>query len=359
MNDYPKIPISGERVRRLAHKAWSQQIASDSQEPNLEMLAAYVDGGLDEAGRDYVARHVAESPRAWAVLHALLAPGQAFPFVGERESPPQAGKSSVFVQRGPSGVFRRRAEPYYLVAVAASLLLAVTLGGRAWQLAAERNELAGHVARLERAEASRRDTVWQLVRQQKSRVSEVAAELGPPVFVGSSDPRQMLGELERSLAARSRGPNDGEQSRLDAAAAAAQDTIEWAADAVPANSLVWKIDEVAVLITTGKFDDAERLLVELESRSADDPRVQNARGAWLVHRALRTPRNQAEPLLTRAEPLLKSATGGEPLAWLNLFELYRIRGDQAQAAAAVHRFAEGADDAALRAFVQEQFGPAP
>jgi hypothetical protein len=356
MSDLPDIPISRDRLRGLARDEWDRFVAADPQEPNLEMLAAYVDGGLDDAGREYVARHIAQSPRAWAVLESMLAPGQKLPFIEERTEGP--------ARRGPPGIVRPAPVPghrervfYYPLAMAAGLLLAVTFGGMSWHFSRQRDELAGQVAKLEQAEVDRRETRVQLARLEKMELTEAAAEFRPQVHLGSTDTRHTFDSLRRAVSGGVRGANDGERTRLDEAAAAARDAIERAAVLQPAQSLAWRLDEAAVLIAALKFDEADRLLAELEKSHPDDPRVKNARGAWLVHRASQLPAAESEPLLARAEPLLKSAAAGEPQAWLNLFVLYSARQDKAAAAAAVREYAKTSGDVTLRDFVKEQFGP--
>lgn len=345
-----EIPISRERLLRSTQSAWHAHLADDEHEPNIEMLAAYVDGGLDDAGRRYVARHIAESPRAWALLESLLEPGQQLPFV---EDAPQAQQAAPAQSNAPPVTLRpstssrgERLAVFYPMAMAASLLLAVTLGLTSWQQSGRR----------EQATAQLSQSRLELARARRSLLNEATAETSVPVFAGSMTPEQLPATIERLSRGATRGPTDVDKSRIDAALAATTSALDEAAAVAPQAALELKIDRVAAWMQAGKLDDADRVLIELESQHGDDPRVKNARGAWCIHKARESTKADSDTFLARAETLLKSATAGEPQAWLNLVELYSMQRKQAEAAAAARKFAETTSDPQVRAAIERHFG---
>lgn len=333
MNDDRDFSLLKNRFTAAARTEWDALVDADRTEPNLEAIAAYIDNKLDAANIDYVARHIAQSPRAWEVLQTMLEPGQSLP---------QVDDSRRTILKRP---FFERFDSRNVFALAASVLLAVSLGYIGWQT----NE-----RRLVDAQRLRADR--ELVQAIKRNVESVAAEYSPPVFVGSSDPQATLAALKKTIAGGFRGPDASEHERLTAAAAEAQKSIALAAKSFPEESLSFRLEEVAVLIAAGKLAEAEGVLKALQADHGSDPRVGNARGAWLVHQARSLTQLQAEPLLAEAEKLLESVALDEPAAWLNLFELYDLRRDRVKAAEAVRNYAKVAENKEISDFVEQRFG---
>ncbi len=154
-------------------------------------------------------------------------------------------------------------------------------------------------------------------------------------------------------------PTKNEQSRIDSALAAAAASIEKATDGAD-HSFDLQLDNAAALLQAGKFEDADRKLKEIEQKHPDDPRVKNARGAWLIQKAAHSETlAEAKLLRARAEELLKSATAGEPQAWMNLFELYQVQGKEDESADAARKYAQAAGDPIIRDLIQARLGAAP
>lgn len=357
MSNEAESSILRERFLAAASAEWDAVIAADELEPNMEMLAGYLDGGLDEAGRERVARHIAESPRAWDLLQTMLEPGQVIPLCGDSlktnsESPTTPPRTSLPTPKFSAPWF----QPVTTYAVAASLLLAVTFGVVAWRSTSERREIESRLAQTQQVEAERLRSSRELVGLVKRNVDAAAAEYMRPVFAGSSDTRHTLASLKKAMTGNFRGPNETEEAQLEEAAAEAQRSIASAVRSFPEDALNFRLEEAAVLIAARQLDAADTILKTLESENGSNSSIRNARGAWLVHKARISSSTETESLLAQAEALLKSAAADEPLAWLNLFELYDARRDRAAAVAAARSYAAAVQDPEITAFVERQFG---
>lgn len=176
MSGKPRHPGTAERQIPPRAGVWDVLLAEDETELDPELLAAFVAGRLDPQQHEAVRQLVARSPKAMDMVDAL------YEFLEESRSPeePQAVPSTAPDKARPAeraGQPRadRARSPGLILALAASLLLAVLAG----YLAIDRERIAGRrgeeIARLDRA------------------------ILGMPVVSGSawvdgSDPAALLGD---------------------------------------------------------------------------------------------------------------------------------------------------------------------
>src|SRR5262245_31231790 len=121
---------NSELLRQLFGEAWREKIAVDEQEPDLELLAAYVDGRLDEVGVARLAQEIQKSPLPWQLLEQSLHPDHPLPTplaaaqIADNPAPQITPKSSTASTKVISRL---------QLAVAASILLAVTATVLTWQ----------------------------------------------------------------------------------------------------------------------------------------------------------------------------------------------------------------------------------
>jgi anti-sigma factor RsiW len=79
MNPLQPAPKRDPELESLLEQSWAEIARRDPQEPDVELIAAYLDGELDEVGETRLARHLAESPKAFSLLYGLLGPQQRLP----------------------------------------------------------------------------------------------------------------------------------------------------------------------------------------------------------------------------------------------------------------------------------------
>lgn len=343
-------------LQSACQKAWDDMVAQSEEEPDVSLIAAYVDGHLNEAESRRLGRHICACPLAWEILESMLPEGRPLPLPDEGDTSAEemvdtqaseslAGRAEKAAV--PSKTIRRS----WQLALAAGWLMAIAIGGWLWWA-----DVPGLQNRISRMEEQRRDTACRVARAEVGELAQSSGGFGPVYAIG--DPT--VGLMRVAAQPQSRGsdePSDDVRKQIDNKLASIRSVLADAElpDAPDGNSPL-RLIEISGLILAGRLDEADTLLVELEERFSSN-KVRNARAVWQIAAAQEASLDKARELKAGARKTLQEiAPKGPPEAWLNLALYYMAEGDDRNAMQAFEEYLKTKPDAVVAEIIRQEFG---
>jgi hypothetical protein len=340
------------------------------QECDLNLVAAYAEGNLPQGTQERVAIFVAANPYAQAVVESVqqrLASQSSQAMLARAVSSatneqPQVTPLSPDIQSRKQTSARRLLEEQWRPLIAASLLITCVATYWGWQNVGERTRLREQVAQLD---ARWKESLERETQMAKSLLARQTAQREPIYLTGASSPSLIAASLEEPT--RTRGPEDetpDERATLDRLATAAQQAYQRQAEALRQADTQRRVEQVSLLLLSGKLIEANRELSELESNSdsANAGAIANARGVWNLVGARRAEsREEEQRLLEAARRSLRHAGElGEADAWFNLAKLCADQGREADAKEAAARYLNVKDlTPELTQLIRDRFSLSP
>ena len=95
-------------LRKAFQQAWDKLVLDTDIEPNLSLIAAYVDGRLNDAETRHLANHLIECPAAWEIMEQMLPEGMTFPTVPDQEVSPSQNEAPESIPFRPTAELEQR-----------------------------------------------------------------------------------------------------------------------------------------------------------------------------------------------------------------------------------------------------------
>jgi hypothetical protein len=334
---------------------WQDLVARSEAEPDVAMIAAYIDGQLNEAETRRLGRHIVDCPLAWEILEYTLPEGRALPGLAGDETVAgdmarERRTASVAVgsnQTASPGWTSRR--PWQL-ALAAGWLLAVVCGVSLWWA-----DVPGLKTRMARMEELQRDTAYQLARAEVADLARYAADFGQVYAIGEPTGGLVRTATRPSTLTVNQLP-DNAWKEIDHKLISIRKTVAAAeVPNAPEDSAPLRLLEVSGLIMAGRLDEADALLLELEERFPGNE-VRNARAVWQFAAARYAPLGEQQVLKDQAVSTLRQIDSKDlPQAWLNLALYYRAENDGPNAVMAAKKYLDTDPDTVVAEIVRQTF----
>lgn len=355
-------------LKKAIQHAWDRIVLDTDKEPNLSLIAAYVDGRLTDAETRHLASHLVECPAAWEVMEQMLPEDMPFPTVSdEEESPKEREGPETLSLREHSQLkpTRGNSKPTWLLTMAAGWGAALLCGGLVWHMQGEATDLRQRLAladqtrvKVEQLEQQQRVRASQLARLELTDLAQQAAPYRSVFVIGDADLGMVRVAMRENRVRGPEQPSEVAEANIDKTLARLREALQ---DATPADltssERATRLAEVASLIIADELSQADAILTELEATPDTKPLdVRNARAVWRIAKAETLPPSEAEPLLITAESTLREiAAAGESNAWLNLALLFVDQGRAAEASLAASKYLGSNPAPAIAELVRQRF----